>query len=182
MRSRRGATKSECIGFVHSCSDVGLLLGDEAVDSGCDFRGIIDAGQLVQPWPVFLEVPCASADQVASALACGVPCAFIVHIAKSPRTRVRSGTIRWQPPALKSGVLVQPRRDRFGLLHTVVIHHDRETRHPGLWVRVVQHGQEITNECMGFTGTEAREQLVCGEVESASQRLFCLLPWRHDFL
>jgi hypothetical protein len=37
----RGQSKSECIGFVHSCCALGLCFGSNALDSGGDLRFLV---------------------------------------------------------------------------------------------------------------------------------------------
>jgi len=34
-----------------------FVLSSDAFDSSCDLRLIIEVGQLVQPWVIFLQVP-----------------------------------------------------------------------------------------------------------------------------
>ena len=76
--------------------------------------------------------------QVAEAFAFVVPCALIMHITERPLNGVGPWTVGRQPEQLKTGVAYQPLLHRFGFMDTVVIHHDRDTRDLGSWVRAVQ--------------------------------------------
>jgi hypothetical protein len=67
-------------------------------------------------------------------------------------------------------------------MNTVIIYHDIDTPDAWLWIRLVQQGEEVPKEGIGFTGAKAMEQLARGKVESASQIALGILAWRHDFL
>ncbi len=53
---RRIMTKSGHMRFVHSRGKRGLFLGGYAFDRRCDFRCIIEPGELVLPWSIFVHV------------------------------------------------------------------------------------------------------------------------------
>jgi len=105
-----------------------------------------------------------------------------MDIAKGPLYGSGAWAIRRSPQQRKAGMGCSPRPDRFGFMYFVVIDHDRDTPHPALRVGTIQEGQQVTKEGMGFPRAEAMEELPGSEIEGASQGVFFVLPWRHDFL
>ena len=47
-------SKSECMRFIHSCCSLVVFFSRNALDSGCDLGLLIELGQPVQPWSVFV--------------------------------------------------------------------------------------------------------------------------------
>src|SRR6185436_9434263 len=115
-----------------------------------------------------------------SELAPGLPCkgkslrnrgvSQIMLFLVIPRSLLRGGFIRlWRSAKLATS-------------YFVVIDHDRDTPHPALRVGTIQEGQQVTKYGIGFPRAEAMEELPGSEIEGASQGVFFVLPWRHDFL
>jgi hypothetical protein len=98
-----------------------VCLGGYALGSRCDLRGIIEPGELVLPWAIFLHVLLDVLHQVTEALPFVVPGTLVVHIAERPLTRMSTWTIGWQPDQGKLWMGCQPLLDGFGFMNTVVI-------------------------------------------------------------
>src|SRR5262245_938482 len=97
------------------------------LDCRCDFRGIIEMGEFVLPWSMLLQVPLDVLHQIAEAFPLMVACALVTHIAEHTFHRIGPWTVRRSSEQLKTGVMCQPLRDRFGFMTTVVIHDDIDT-------------------------------------------------------
>ena len=115
--------------FVHSRRKFGVLLRGYTLDSRCDFRCIIELGELVLPWSIFAYVLLDVLHHIAETFPFVVPCALIMDIAERSLNGIGPWTIRWQPQQHKTGVTGQPLRDGFGFMNTVVIHHDVDACH-----------------------------------------------------
>ena len=85
--------KSAHMRFVHSRCQFGLFLDGYALDRRCDFRGIIEMGEFVLPWPIRLHVPLDVLYQIAEAFPCVVACAFVMDVAADPLNRVGPWTV-----------------------------------------------------------------------------------------
>jgi hypothetical protein len=96
------AAKSGHMRFVHSRCQLGLCHGGYALDSRCDFRGIIELGEFVLPWAICLHVLLDVLHQIAEPFPFMVPCALVVHIAERPLNRIGTRTVRRQPEHLKA--------------------------------------------------------------------------------
>ena len=138
--------------FVHSRCHPGLFLGGYTLDRRCDFRGIIELGEFVPPWAIVAYVPLYVLHQIVEAFPCVIPCALVMHIAKSPLNGVGPRTVRRQPEHLKTGVTRQPLFDGFRFMHTVIIHDHIDTRRLTSWVRGVQQRQKLRNNPLFFRG------------------------------
>jgi hypothetical protein len=74
--------------FVHSCGNLGLLLGGYMVDHRCDLRGVIEMGEPVLPGALCCPLRLDILPQLAEAWSVVRPGARVVHIAKPPRKGV----------------------------------------------------------------------------------------------
>jgi hypothetical protein len=166
--------------FVHSRGDLGLLLGRAGLDRCRALRGIRHRGEVVRPWSRRLHVSRDVLPQSASAFPCVGPCALGVDIATHPRTRVGTRTGRREPEARQAGVARQPLLNGFGGMHTVGIHHARETWHPGSGGRLGQPRPAGTQPSRVGARAEAMPQLARGERPGPSPRGLLVLPRRPD--
>jgi hypothetical protein len=166
--------------FVHSRCKLGLFLGGYALDSRCDLRCIIEPGEFVLLWSIFLHVLLDVLHQIVEAFPFMVPCTLVVYITEHPLNRVGPRTVRRQPEHLKTGVACQPLFDGFRFMNTVVICDHIEARKLSSRVRGVQQGQELPKQRVVVTRTEAIEQLASGEMQRPSEIVRLILPWRHD--
>jgi hypothetical protein len=86
------SAKSGHMRFVHSRCKLGLFLGGYALDSRCDFRGIIEPGEFVLPWSIFLHVLLDILHHIAKTFPFMVPYTLVVHVAERPLNRVGTRT------------------------------------------------------------------------------------------
>src|SRR5437867_12291319 len=107
--------------FVHSRCKLGLFLDGYALDSRCDLRCIIEPGEFVLPWSIFLYVLLDVLHHIAETFPFMVPCTLVVHIAEHPLNRVGPRTVRRQPAQRKARMTGSPLLDGFRFMHTVVI-------------------------------------------------------------
>ena len=147
-------TKSAHKRFVHSCSQLALFFGGYTLDSRCDLRCIIELGEFVLPWSIFVHVPLDSLHQVTEAFSCVVPCALVMHITERSLNGIGPWTIRWQPQQFKAWVTGQPLLDGFGFMNTVVIDDDIDARHCGCSIRGVQQSLEVPKQPIVFSRTK----------------------------
>ena len=105
--------------FVHSRCHLGLFLGGYALDRRCDFGGIIELGEFVLPWSIFLQMLLYVLHQLMEAFPCVVPSTLVVYIAKRPLNGIGPRTVGWQPEHLKTRVTRQPLFDGFRFMNRV---------------------------------------------------------------
>src|SRR5262249_27344534 len=86
-------SKSGHMRFVHSRCQRGLCLGGYTLDSRGDLRSIIELGEFVLPWSIFLHVLLDVLHQIAETFPFVVPCTLVVHIAERPLDRVGPWTV-----------------------------------------------------------------------------------------
>jgi hypothetical protein len=81
-----------------------MLDGPHALDSRCDLRCIIELGEFVPPWSIFVHVPLDILHQVTEAFSCVVPRALVLHITERSLNGIGPWTIRWPPQQCKTWV------------------------------------------------------------------------------
>ena len=173
-------TKSGHMRFVHSRCYPGFFLGGYVLDRCRDLRGIIEMGELIRPWSIFLHVPLDVLYQITESFPLVIAGAFVMDIAEDPLNRIGTRTVRRQPEHLKTGVVCQPLFNGFRFMNTVVIGDHIDARNLSSRVRGVQQGQEFPKQPIVFTRPEAVEHLASGEMQRPSEIVLLIFSWRHD--
>jgi hypothetical protein len=72
-----------------------LFLGGDMLDHYCDFRGIVEMGKFVLPWPIRLHVPLDVLYQIAEAFPFVIARAFVMDIAEDALNRIGTRAVGW---------------------------------------------------------------------------------------
>jgi len=105
--------------FVHSRCYPGFFLGGYVLDRCRDLRGIIEMGELIRPWSIFLHVPLDVLYQITESFPFVSAGAFVMDIAADPLNRIGARTVCRQPEHLTTGVAYQPLFNGFRFMNTV---------------------------------------------------------------
>lgn len=104
---------------------------------------------------------------------------LVVHIPKGSFNWIGFGTIRWQPQPLKSGMLLKPLVNRFGLMNNVVVDHPINPIDLRGRVALIQPVQQLAKQSIVFAFAQRVMELASSCIERTRQVMLLILPGCH---
>src|SRR3982751_5626451 len=146
-----------------------MFLLSECLQSRRDFRFLIEAGQLIRPGTVAVEVSAHIRHQIPQAFSFVIACDFVMHIAEGAFDRVGTGTIGGQPQDLKARMSGPPLLNCLCFVDAVVICYEGHTVVTLRRITDLERVEQMTKERVRFALSAAEMNDTGAQIPTRSE-------------
>src|SRR3954452_2310219 len=127
-----------------------LFLLPECLQSRCDFRLLIEAGKLIRPGAIPVQMSAYIGDQVAEPFAFVIPCDLVMRVTEDPLDGIGPWTVRRKPQQFEARMSIQPTLDGLRFVNFVVTHDHIDVVIMTSRITDLERVEQISEQRVGF--------------------------------
>jgi hypothetical protein len=132
-----------------------VFLRPECRQGGRDFRLLLEAGKLIRPGALAVQMSAQVGHQVTPAFSFVVACDLVVRVAQDRFARMGLRTVSGQPEQGQAWMSGQPWLDRLCFVDSIMIRHEIDPFVTLRWIRGLDRVEQVSKQGVGFALPEA---------------------------